>query len=51
MNIYQKQKLRGVPGNQLHSEMIESLYLLSTLKEPVHIDYKRACSVMEQVGV
>ena len=48
MDIYRKQSLRGVPWNQLKSENIETLYLLSALKEPVQIDYKKACSVMEQ---
>ena len=48
MNIYQKQALRGVPWNQLKLENFETLYLLSALKELVQIDYKKACSVMEQ---
>ena len=42
MNIYRKQSLRGVPSNQLKSENIEILYLLSALKEPVQIDCKKA---------
>ena len=42
MNIYWKQSLRDVPGSQLKSENIETLYLLSALKEPVQIDYKKA---------
>ena len=35
MNIYQKQSLIGVPLNQLKSENIEILDLLSALIEPV----------------
>ena len=42
MNIYQKQLTRGVPWNQLKSENIEILYLLSTLKEPVQINNKKS---------
>ena len=34
--------------NQFNSENIEILYLLSALKEPVQINCKKACSVMEQ---
>ena len=45
MNIYQRQPLRGAPWNQQKSENIETLYHLSELKEPVHIDYKEACSL------
>ena len=48
MNIYMKQSLKGVPWNQLKSENVETLYLLSALKEPVQMDCKKACSVMEQ---
>ena len=33
MNIYQKQSLSGVPWNQLKSESIDILYLLSALKK------------------
>ena len=47
MNIYWKQSLRGVPLNQVKSENLETLYLLSALKEPVQIDYEKACSVMQ----
>ena len=38
MKIYQNQSLRGVPWNQLESENIKTLYLLSALKEPVQIN-------------
>ena len=48
MNVYRKQSLRRVPCNQLKSENIETFHLLSTLKEPMQIDYKEACSAMEQ---
>ena len=48
MNIYSKQSLSGIPGNQLKSENIPTLYLFSALKEPVQIDYKKARSVMGQ---
>ena len=48
MNIYRMQSLRGVPGNQLKSENNETSYLLDALKELVQIDYKKACSVIEQ---
>ena len=48
MDIYRKQSLRGVPWNQLKSEIIETWYFLSALKEPEQIEYKKACSVMEQ---
>ena len=49
MNIYRKQSLRGgVPWNQLKKENIETLY---PLKEPVQIDYKKACSAMEQAWI
>ena len=44
MNVYRKQSLRRVPCNQLKSENIETFHLLSTLKEPMQIDYKEACS-------
>ena len=33
---------------KFNSENTEILYLLITLKEPVQIDCKKACSVMEQ---
>ena len=48
MNIYRKQSLRDVPWNQLKSDNIETLYLLSALKRPVQNDYKIACFVMEE---
>ena len=51
MNIYWQQSLRDVPWNQFNSENIEILYLLSALKEPVQIDCKKACSVMEQAWI
>ena len=51
MNIYRKQCLIGVPWNQIKSENIESLYLLSALKETVQIYYKKACSVMEEAWI
>ena len=38
MNIYQAQALTGVPSNQLKRENIETLYLLSALKETVQIN-------------
>ena len=41
MNIYWEE------SNQVKSENIETLYLLSALKEPVQIDYEKACSVMQ----
>ena len=44
MSTYWKQSLRGVPWNQLKSGNIETLYILSALKEPVQIYYKKACS-------
>ena len=34
--------------NNLMKENIETSYLLSALEEAVQIDYKKACSVMEQ---
>lgn len=37
MNIYQKESLRPVPWNQLKSDNIETLQLLSELEEPVLI--------------
>ena len=43
MNINGKQSLRGVPWNKLKSENTETLYLLGAMKEPVQIDYKKAC--------
>ena len=43
ININWKQSLRVVPWNQLKSENIETLYLLSTWKESVQIDNKKAC--------
>ena len=49
MNIYSKQSLGGVPWNQLKPKNIEILHLLSALKEPAQISYKKACFVMEQV--
>ena len=48
MNIYRKQLLRGVSWNQLNSENTEVVYPLNALKEPVQINCKKACSVMEQ---
>ena len=48
MNIYWKQSLRGVPWNWLKSENIEISYVFSAFKEAMQIDYKKACSVMEQ---
>ena len=47
MNIYQKQLLREVPWNQPKSENIKILYRPSALKEPVQINCKKACSIME----
>ena len=46
INTHCKQSLRGGPCNLLKSGNIETLYLLSELKEPVQIDYKRVCSVI-----
>ena len=46
INTHRKQSLRGIPCNLLKLGNIETLYLLSALKEPAQIDYKRACSVM-----
>ena len=51
MTIYQKQSLRGVAWLQLKLEIIETLYLLSALNEPVQMDFKKACSVVEQAWV
>ena len=51
MNIYQKQSLRGVHWTQLKSDNIETLYDLSALKEPVQIDCKNTCSLMEQAWI
>ena len=48
MNIDGKQWPRGVSWNQIMSEKIDTLYLLSALKEPVQIDYEKTCSVTEQ---
>ena len=45
---YWKQSPRGIPWNQLKSENIKILYLLSALKGSVQIDYKKAWSIMEQ---
>ena len=47
MNMF-VMNMRVVPWNQLKSENIETLYLLSALKEPLQINYKKACSAMEQ---
>ena len=47
MNIYWKVSLRDVHWNQLKTENIETLYLLSGFKEPVQIDYKKAITFMD----
>ena len=41
--------LRAVPWNQLKSESIETLYILSALKTPLSM-YKKACSVLRRIG-
>ena len=41
LNIYRKQSLRVVLWNHFKSGNIETLYLLSALKEPVQINYKK----------
>ena len=51
MNIHWKQSLRDFIWNQLKSENIETLYLLSAFKQLVQIDYKKVYSVMEQAWI
>ena len=51
MSTYWKQSLRGVPWNQLKSGNIETLYILSALKEPVQIYYKKACSYEASMNI
>ena len=50
-NIYRKQSLGGAPWNEIKSENIEILYLLSVLKESVKISYKKACFARKQVWI
>ena len=38
--MVEKQSLRGVPWNELKSEIFETWYPSCALKEPVQIDYK-----------
>ena len=40
-----------VPWKLRKSENTETLYYLSALNEAVQIDYKKACSVMEQAWI
>ena len=51
MSTYWKQSLRGVPWNQLKSGNIETLYILSALKEPVQIYYKKGCSYETSMNI
>ena len=50
LNIYRKQSLRVVLWNHFKSGNIETLYLLSALKEPVQINYKNHALLWNKDG-